>query len=362
MIYETSTAQDSLQVHLGGAVRFNYLYSSWDEQLRAQGGNIAYDVVRLNVIAAYKNVLLDAEYRLYASSFGGGFLKHAWMGYQFREGEQIQVGLASIPFALQPYTGNNWFFNIGYYVGLEDNYDMGIRYLRRKKNWDYDIAFFKNPETLDIGGGTELSHSRYGYDIVGRNKKINQLNGNLVYKTLGTVKQRIGISAQYGGLYNLDTKQVGNHYAGALAYEADYRSWNLKASFIHAVHNPINAAGESNQIVEMAAYGAAYEVATDFNLYTIGVAKNIDVNWRLFKQFAVYNDFGYMQKQLKSFENSYMNVTGLRTTIGPITTYIDYATGYNHSWFGGNFVDDFSRGNPDAKRHSRFNINLGYYF
>ncbi|MFD2744482.1 MULTISPECIES: hypothetical protein [Sphingobacterium] len=362
LFYNQSVAQDSLQVHLGGALRFNYLYNSWDEQQRNQGGAILYDVLRLNVQAAYKKVLLDAEYRQYAASFGGGFLKHAWMGYEFREGEQIQVGLASVPFGLQPYAANNWFFNIGYYVGLEDNYDMGIRYLRQKKHWDYDIAFFKNAETLDVGGQAELSHSRFAYDIVGRNKKINQVNGNLVYKTLGTVRQRIGVSAQYGGLYNMDTEQVGNHYAGALAYEADYQKWNLKASFIHAVHNPINTEGESNQIVEMAAYGSSYEVATNFNIYTLGIARNFDVNWGILKQFTAYNDFGYMQKHLRAFENSYMNVTGVRANIGPVVTYIEHAAGYNHSWFGGNFIDDFSRGNPDAKLQRRFNINLGYYF
>lgn len=355
-------AQDSLQVHLGGALRFNYLYNSWDQQQRDQGGAILYDVLLLNVKAAYKNVLLDAEYRQYAASFGGGFLKHAWMGYEFREGEQIQVGLASVPFGLQPYASNNWFFNIGYYVGLEDNYDMGIRYLRRKEHWDYDIAFFKNAETLDAGGQTELSYSRFAYDVAGRNKKNNQVNGNLVYKTLGAVKQRIGISGQYGGIYNMDTQEVGNHYAGALAYEADYRNWNLKASFAHAVMNPRNAEGESNEVIEMAAYGSAYEVATNFNLYTFGVSRRMDINRGILKQLTAYNDFGYMQKARRAFENSYMNVTGVRANIGPVITYVEYAVGYNHSWFGGNFVDDFSRGNPDAKLQGRFNINLGYYF
>jgi hypothetical protein len=35
---------------------------------------------------------------------------------------------------------------------------------------------------------------------------------------------------------------------------------------------------------------------------------------------------------------------------------------YNHSWLGGNFVDDFAKGNPDAKWEARFNVNVGYYF
>lgn len=75
-----------------------------------------------------------------------------------------------------------------------------------------------------------------------------------------------------------------------------------------------------------------------------------------------YNDFGYMQKKANGFTDSYMNVTGVLITAGNLYTYIDYAAGYNHSWLGGNFVDDFSKGNPEAKWEARFNINLGYYF
>jgi hypothetical protein len=29
---------------------------------------------------------------------------------------------------------------------------------------------------------------------------------------------------------------------------------------------------------------------------------------------------------------------------------------------GGDFVDDFAEGIPDAKWEARFNINIGYYF
>ena len=55
-----------------------------------------------------------------------------------------------------------------------------------------------------------------------------------------------------------------------------------------------------------------------------------------------------MQKKEKEFTDSFQNVTGLLVTAGQVYTYIDYAAGYNHSWLGGNFVDDFSVGNPDA--------------
>ena len=63
-----------------------------------------------------------------------------------------------------------------------------------------------------------------------------------------------------------------------------------------------------------------------------------------------------------SFEDSFMNVTGVLITAGNLYTYVDYAAGYNHSWLGGNFVNDFAAGNSNAKWEARFNINFGYYF
>ena len=99
-----------------------------------------------------------------------------------------------------------------------------------------------------------------------------------------------------------------------------------------------------------------------FNMYSLGISRNIPVEWGPVTNLQVYNDFAFMQKKASEFTDSYMNVTGVLVSAGSVYTYIDYAAGYNHSWLGGNFVDDFSKGNPDAKLEARFNINIGYYF
>jgi hypothetical protein len=47
----------------------------------------------------------------------------------------------------------------------------------------------------------------------------------------------------------------GNHSALPRNYELNKGKWNVKAQFITAFHNPENAAGESKDVVTMAAYG-----------------------------------------------------------------------------------------------------------
>ncbi|PKD20415.1 hypothetical protein APR41_14150 [Salegentibacter salinarum] len=356
------TAQEEPEVSVGGALRYNYNLSSWKDGQKKRGGDFGYDIFRVNFNAKYKGVYLNAEYRLYADAFGGGVMKQGWMGYKFNDIDEIQIGLTQVPFGIQQYNSHNWFFNLTYYMGLEDDHDMGVKYIHAGEKFEYHFAFFKNSEELRFGSDTESSTSRYSYDVVGRNKEVNQFNGKFVYKFGDKAANRLGVSAQYGGLYNLDTQKTGNHYGLAAHYEITQNRWNLKAQALTASHNPINAEGESREALSFGAYGAPYEVAADFNLYSLAISRNIPVNLGPVSNLEFYNDFGYMQKQKSSFTDSYMNVTGVLVTAGQVYTYIDYAAGYNHSWLGGNFVDDFAAGNPDAKWEARFNINIGYYF
>jgi len=355
-------AQEDPELKIGGALRFNYNLSSWKEGQKDRGGDFGYDMFRVNVNGSYQGIYVDAEYRLYSRSFGGGFLKQGWLGYRFNDLEEIQVGLTQVPFGIQQYNSHNWFFNLTYYFGLEDDHDMGVKYVHIDDKFEYNLAFFKNAEELRFGGTSEVSPDRYSYDVVGRNKEVNQFNGKLIYKFGDSIKNRLGTSVQHGGLYNLDTEKTGTHYGLALHYEMFYKNWNLKLQAMNIDHDPENLPGESREIIKMGAYGFPYEVASDFNIYTIAVSKSIPVELGPISNIQFYNDFGYQDKKVDSFEDSFMNVTGMLITAGQVYTYLDYAAGYNQSWLGGNFVDDFSTGNPDAKWEARFNINIGYYF
>lgn len=355
-------AQEKPELKIGGALRYNYNLSSWKEGQKKRGGDFGYDLFRINAKGAYKGISMNAEYRLYSQDFGGGMLKQGWLGYNFNEKDQIQVGLTQVPFGIQQYNSNNWFFNLTYYVGLEDDHDMGVKYMHTGEKFDYQLAFFKNAEELRFGNNSENSPNRYSYDIAGRNKEANQFNGKISYKFGKESASKLGVSVEYGGLYNLDTEEMGDHAAFAAHYEITKGKWNGKAQFIISSNNPENANGESKDVVTMAAYGAPYEVAANFNMYSLGISRNVPVEWGPVTNLQLYNDFGYMQKKAFGFTDSYMNVTGVLISAGSVYTYIDYAAGYNHSWLGGNFVDDFSKGNPDAKWEARFNINIGYYF
>jgi len=132
-------AQEKPELHIGGALRFNYNLSSWKEGQKKRGGDFGYDVFRVNAKAKYKGIKLNAEYRLYSEGFGGGMLKQGWFGYDFTPENNLQIGLTQVPFGITQYNSHNWFFSINYYVGMEDDHDMGVKYTHSDENRDWAL-------------------------------------------------------------------------------------------------------------------------------------------------------------------------------------------------------------------------------
>lgn len=367
-------AQEKPLVEIGGALRFNYNYSSWKEAQKKRGGDLGFDVFRLNAKAEYKGLKLNAEYRFYSEDFGGAMLKQGWIAYDFNENDELQFGLTQVPFGITKYNSNSWFFSLNYYVGLEDDHDMGFKYTHQGEKWDYSLAFFKNAEELRFGSNSDVSNSRYSYDVASidltgdgnmniRNKEVNQLNGDLSYKINNTnAKHRMGVSAQYGGLFNLDTEKTGNRYALAAYYELQAGKFGVKAQAANYKYNPENLEGEPDNVIAMTAYGAPYLVAAEASIYTLGLSYSIPLKWGPVSNVIIYNDFGYMDKAESNFENSMMNVTGAMFSAGNIYTYVDMAAGKNQPWLGSEWTNALAAGTPDADWEMRFNINIGYYF
>ena len=346
---------------LGGALRFNYNFCDWKPGHRDRGGDFGFDVLYFKLSGSYRNIILSADYRFYSKDFGGPMLKYGWIGYQFNDKSQMQLGLTGVPFGIQPIASHNFFLQIAYYIGLEDDSDMGIKYLYQGDTWDFTFAFFKNADELLFGSDNETSDDRYGYDVAGRNKEINQFNGQAFYKFGESTRQRLGGSAEFGQLYNLDTRKNGTHYAFALHYELTTQKVSLKAQLTTYAMNPKNGEGDDDELISMTAYGAPYLVAAKANVYMLGAGYTIPVNRKFLKKIQVYNDFGWLDKQNNDYKDSFQNVTGCMLDGGPVCIYVDYALGKNHGWLGPDF-NGFGAGGESDSWHARFNVNVGYYF
>ena len=347
---------------VGGAVRFNYFVKNWEGQQgnRSKYGDMAFDLFRINVTGELEGIILNAEYRFYSDDFGGAMPHSAWAGYNFNEHHMVQLGLHQVPFGNQTYNSDNWFFNIPYYLGLEDDYDLGIKYIYSGAKLGFVGGFYKNAEL------SPSDYGRYSYDFVGTYEETNQVNTKLVYYLAGDT--RVGFSAQAGQIYNNETAEFGAHHALAFHMRGDYnrvgvklQAMTLGADIPGQDQNPGSESG-SNDIITMGAYGAPYNVAYGGQLYTASLSYQLPVNLGPVSRLVFYNNYSYYDKSNESYADTQMNVLGVMVTAGSVYTYIDYASGLNHPWLGPNYTGGLAEGSEDASWQSRFNINIGYYF
>lgn len=361
---------------IGGAVRFNLFAKSWVEGKTQP--EFTWDTWRLNVDGSTGGIDLSFEYRFYPS-FGTHFIHHGYLGYAFNDDLYMKVGVNQVPFGITKFASHSYWFQGQYYFGLEDDYDMGVKFdYSGIDKLDLSFAYYRQaePEGPTSGGKVTFGNAgtgRYSYDItpgvgkVGTSnvdahiRELNQFNVRAAYHVSKNVE--VGLSGQFGGIYNsvLDESQMSTAFAAHVV--ADWgKGWNFKGSFINYNYKARGDDGQSLDIIQMGAYGTPYDVATKANTYAVGLAKSFPVEWGPITNIQAYVDYTFVDKVRNEYADMQQLVPGILVSAGPVYTYIDYAMGKNQPWLNPSFGKGMGVGDPDAKWMKRFNINIGYYF
>ena len=378
--------EEEPSLHVGGALRFNMILQSYESDIDANSSSFTMDTWRINVL--YDNpggIGLNFEYRFYPT-FGTHFIKQGWLDYDFSDRTQAQLGVTQVPFGNLQYNSNNWWFSLPYYVGLEDDHDMGLKLTRTSENWQWDFAYFfqPEPEGPPAAFGTGGS-GRYSYDVVPEGNaslsERNQFNIRGAYQTTGG--SEVGASLQYGQLYNSALDQFDGRYAFAVHADINSGNFNIKPQFLYYNMDGVDDAGQDLSTVFMGAYGIPYEVSTEAWIATLGLSYSYDVDWGPITNLNFYNDFSYMENSVgdgttnlasgetltlnDDFQHTVQNITGVLVSAGPVFTYFDIAQGINHPWLTDNFGVGVGPGHEDldigdSEYNIRFNINIGFYF
>ncbi len=392
---------------IGGALRYNYQFRDWSKSHRKQGGAFTFDTWRINVDGQSKGILLSLEYRFYS---GFHMFHHGWFGYNITPDTQIQLGINKVPFGIIPFASHSWWFQTPYYVGLEDDYDMGIKVTNTFGKLDLDLAYYKTAEPSI--SGSSLASARYSYDVVpasriqftgtlptsgplnpntpgpdedtlaivdpivadtllySANSEANQFNLRAAYNVNDELQ--IGISGEYGGIYNQDTDEMGNHWANAVHLKKQWGNYEFLAEYVYYQYNLPESPGNEPGTVVMGAYDAPYRVATEAQMIVVGLSYILETDWGPVSSLTFYNNYTYMDKINPEFRDTQQNVLGCLISAGQLFTYVDLAAGQNHPWLGPydeNWNTGLSEGASGKNRsfeetewHVRFNINFGYYF
>ncbi|MCC5854683.1 MAG: carbohydrate porin [Idiomarina sp.] len=351
-------------ITLGGAVRFQYVLADYDSGQKSRGGDLGFDIFRLDFNGRMGDVILSAQYRWfeYMDAF-----RHAYFGYHFTEEWQGQAGIVIQPFGVMPYNSHSYFFNSTFYVGLEDNPGAGIRFLRRSEHWDLDFAFILNDE---LGGSTGFVRSladRYNYDVVGirlpgegiYDDPLQLAGENNTFMTRVARKWHfdetrmleLGVSAQIGDFHDGeqsvgDRRNYGVHAVyntGPWEFHAQYATYDYKLDI-------------ENIGVVLGAYAYFDTIPTSADIYTGNIAYNLPVSLGPISHLTFYNNYSLITNKRGLNDDTTMNVLGVAVTAGGMYTYIDLVTAKNQPFIGGTIGED------GGSTNTRFNINFGYYF
>ena len=367
--------EPSLNVNINGSLRFNALFrsygggSSFDQSSdRVLGdGGFTFDTFRIGASGSYGDLVFDAEYAVYPDAFGGLYLHHGWAGYNFSETRQVQVGVSQVPFGIQPYASSSWFFNNTYYVGLEDDYDAGVKAVLSPGNWDIQGAYYMNPEGTTFYGNS--TPDRYSYDVIpGQGQSVveeHQFNAKVAYTFnhdgLGFTK--LGVSGQRGQLLDQNTGDTDWHAAYAVHLQGRYGGFETKLEFMQQELNPPNT---NDPFTSMGAYGGTYRVANEHTVYSSSLAYHIPLNVGPISEIKPYYDFSQVTKDVDAWNDNVSHVIGFLTSAGPMFIYTDLIVSKNHPFnfsFRENteFASVMAEGDDNEFR-TAFNVNIGIYF
>lgn len=356
--------EDGDFVRFGGALRFNYVYADWLVASRARGGDLAFDIFRIDVEGSLDDWIFAAEYRFYT---GFQALRYGWVGRRLSDELEARLGVTQAPFGLLPFASHNWFFNLPYYVGLEDDYDLGLALKWEPGPVRVDLAFFKNSEGSFIGDSTDSA--RYSYDVITEqpsglveldtaNAEANQFNGRLAWRLgVDDLSAELGVSGMIGLLGDRVEERFGHRWAMAAHADMWWGPWNLRGEVVSYAFFPVR---NPAHVIPMGAYDAPYLVADRGIIYVGGIAYRLQVDYGPVDTITFYENFSLLDKRVEGFDDSVQNVVGALLVTGPIATYFDLATGRNHPFIGPNYNTALAQGGGGW--NTRFNVNIGLYF
>lgn len=367
---------------LGGAIRFNYVHKSWQDEYKS--GFFGLDTARLNLDYDDGRLIGSAEYRYNRFPKGQGgywqhFLHHGWVGMRFADESTLHVGLDRNPFGLLPFASNNFYESIAFYAGFEDKFDLGVTYASRPGPFEWQLAFFPR-DGGSYGGGdnTAGAANRYSYNIVpdddeqgfgtGQDdRERNTLVGRMAWHIGADDRHEVGVSGLTGEIRNgagATTRRnaVAVHFRG----KAGRFTLMLEALRYHyrTSHGPSQTYGglDPDSFVMLGAFGYPFPLASKGSIYIANLGYDIPGKLGPFSEFKVYNDFSLLKKHVGNYRNSVQNVTGLSFSSGKWFFYADVMFGKHHPYLTPDFGGLASTSTEHQGFSRRINLQAGYYF
>lgn len=344
-------AQDAKQTEpyarLGGSVRFNYGWLDYGPTRR-----LDLELLRVDLNAGAGPVFVSIQHRWYD---GFDAVHHAFVGWNVDDKTVVKAGVQQVPFGLLPTASNSFWFGSGYYLGIEDDYDPGVVLTRTDGRNTWHLGWFLGDE---YGDGAR--YGRYSFDVADTDAYPyrERHRVNLRYErrySVGEGTLLLGASAFSGHVLNVDNRRRHRYGSAALHAQWSRGSWTSQLQWARYRYD---VPGDR---IAMSAFMFPFEIAAEADVPTANIAYSFGKHGWL-DDVTCYNNFSKTvpYHDRPGVRASTQNVTGCSVKKGAMLTYLDWIAGKNMWFAGGNgiAIDDGDR----SRWHSRFNLNIGFYF
>ncbi|MFL1895263.1 hypothetical protein ACJRPK_06145 [Aquimarina sp. 2-A2] len=356
-----------MNLNFGGAIWLRGVTIPYLQETTANKRGFYIDQFRISVDGDYG---VDDRTKLTFSSQVRFFqyqtlIHHMWVGVDFSENHTIKLGVTQVPFGTIPGSTNSFWYSLGYYIGLEDDHDAGLKYHFNKNGWDLYLAYFMN---ADYNDATALN--RFAPDLVRsenqQNEERNQGNIRIakVFQNDVSNSTEIGFSGEIGQINNRATGKDGLRWKSAFHYVGTYNKWSPKFQLSRYVYEPKNPDGVDDRLVQMGFFEDSRLIAAKANVINASLRRDFGLDWWLFQELDIYMDYSKVFKDESSFADSELINPGAVLRAGPLYIWFDFMWGKNAWYF--NDSQEASGPGAGAPNPNRFeyrqNISIEWFF
>lgn len=357
---------------IGGSIRARFDYDP-DRDLR----KLSIDTLTADVNYTSDTWIGSAQYRVYGGSYPYDYVSNigdiayvpwAWIGYKFTPEQQVQVGIHEVPFGLQPYFGNTYYEGLGNVIGLEEMYNLGVKYIRDTPDWNMQAAFY--PNDGGQGKGTSRGGKSYSINVAladdyvvngSSNREKDKIALRLVRKfKLGNWSSELGGSLLTSSLDNKDTGQDGRRNAYAIHFLSNNGPWGVQLQAARQDLKPKNAG--TDKLVTFGSYDGTFNVAAKGNLYVGELAYDVPGKFGPISTVKLYGNYSFFDKSESAFKNSHRFILGSSFYFKDLWVAAEWIFGKNDPYIGGSSYTQSAGPGGTNQWENQLYINIGYYF
>jgi len=381
-----SDAPAKAKLNIGAALRGRY-----DLRFNDVGGagqqrtsnHLSFDTLALTADYDSEKFFGAAQYRFYGASFlygkNGGyegypgevqFLMYAYAGARLSKEDSVTVGVQPVPFD-DRYWGSSILDDLGFVYGMEEVYNLGIKYKRQTSNFRAELGFF--PGSGPAVMGISRDAARYSTNIAradgyvpdgSQNDERKMVIGNVQYALVNQPNTTLKATASgwISSIYNFDTGKEGSKHLFAFSLTGSHRPWSAKALVARQDIDPRNSG--RNDMITVGGFDGSYNIAAKGTYAFSEIGRTVDTG-KLPFDLMVYANYGRFMKDAVGFKDSERFDLGAVWTAkdkGRIKVYSEFLLGRNDPYVGaGQFISGAAQGG-DNKWKAAFMMIFGYYF